>query len=81
MQGGCGTVARAVDEAGRDLGQRGLREVVQAWPLLRVDPAGINHMGVLSASVMELQGWTGSPLFPLWILIACSLLSELANLW
>lgn len=62
VRGGCGTVARAGGEAGRDSGQRGPREVVQAWPLLRADPAGMNCRGVLSASVMGLQGWTRSPL-------------------
>lgn len=62
VRGGCGTVARAVGEAGRDSGQRGPREVVRAWPLLRVDPAGMNRRGALSAPAMGLQGWTRSPL-------------------
>lgn len=56
LRGGCGTLARAVGEAGRDLGQWGLREVVPAWPLMQVDPMGINHRGVVSVSVMGLQG-------------------------
>ncbi|XP_075028138.1 uncharacterized protein LOC142092231 [Calonectris borealis] len=48
----CGVAAAPSPELWVKLeGTRGPREVVQAWPLLRVGPAGMNRRGVLSVSV------------------------------